>query len=1074
MSTTVLSGFTKGERATLRMMLANPSMGIVASPRRRPGMFVPALKGYHLGCFDYVWASHTPTTSTAASGGALGAITCYVKIVPLFTDYLDPNADYLRGPPCQVKSQAVAGAGNDDTVVVSWNPMPDGYPCNGYEIYASDDNITFYSQGTVTGRWNTTYTITGSAGTVLQVVGTEFPTAAIGPPQFCHSVEVYQGEGSVDSRCYLAGGKAYSAGYVQVVSAARVPTLQTGNAGTTTPATWVTKANGSFRIRFNEEWFDFVETTAADYRVDFAGDASMANVAASIEVALQQAMPPMLFGGQTNITEATWVAISDGEFQIWVDGVCKQYSALDFHLAATMAAVATVIDDAITADGFACEYDATSECLWFSHDTAGATHWLSYVEAYTGGSGTDISALIGARETDAGTRLNRRGKDIDATTTCKYGSGGTTGFTISTAAAGSDAVQFSFLEAPFVSTDKDISGASWMNGLKTASYATYECGATAGKTVVGLGTIFGEWAQGMQLQISGSEGTYLVDQYRDTDHLLLDAAYSGAALDTWTAYVLLPFDNQLYPSSLGNPFDYPAENIIQLPTQDNDGIVAQRVSGRNLLVWMRKHLWAIDAANPQSPRLVSNEAGAVNSECVVSDGTGWYFFDGETFWRATYNTVAKVDQDERVRDFIARMSTATRAGVHGQYIPLAGKSILFWVFGLDSSGYYDSAVVYHPSTGNWWIWNVHDMTCTCIVRDGENRPYLLSGSSQIESTDSYDDDVAWVFKHGSTYYADGIRPVTDGKTKEGVIAAVGVAAQDCGYLKCGAAGATIATWVAVTDGYFNVTIDGTEYEVGPINFSTATTLATVATLITTALVAAGALNAECTNAGAYLYVLSNGTTPSSTVSYLRPNVTGTDISGRAYMNGLEADGYSTVYAPEQYQLLTLYASDGATDATLNTADGETGIWVYVCDTNMENGQFAFVLSQPAANQIVVTPPFSTVPEAGWYWFLGAIDPQWFKWFDFGSPHHKHHLREIAITVGPESATHYMGLHVYADLDEATIRRSFRLTMGGTVDPVHTQPIKDRSATQVGVKWHRPSSLTGLKIGDVTVTQHTET
>jgi hypothetical protein len=830
-------------------------------------------------------------------------------------------------------------------------------------------------------------------------------------------------------------------------------------------------------VRFNEEWFDFVYTTAHDYRVDFTADASMANVATSIETALRTALPPMLFAGQTETTVATWAAIDDGSFQIWVDGVRKQYTGIDFANyggagvpVASMAEVADAIDTAITADGFACEYDSTATRLFFSHDTAGATHWLSYVEAHASGTGTDIASLIGARETDSGTVLNRRGKDAEVTTTFKYSA---PTFILSTSNSG-DAYRFSFLEAPSISTASDISGASWINGLKTASYAAYTPGRTAGQTLMGTGVIFGEWAQGMQLEISGSEGKYLIDAYRDTDHLLLDGTYSGPALDTYTAYSLLPFDNQLYPSHLGNPFDYPAENIISLPTQDNDSIVGQRVSGRNLLVWMKRHLWAVDAANPQAPRLISSEAGAVTNESIVTDGTAWFFFDGEEFWKATFNQVSKLDPDGRVRDFVSRLSTATRTKVHAQYIPLAGKSVVFWTFGLDASTFLDTAVVYHPASGNWWTWNVHDMTCTCIVRDGQNRPYMLSGSSQVESGDSYTDSVAWVFKHGSDYYADGMRAITDGNTKEGIIKAVTSAVTAAAYLTTGTIGQTWATWAAVTDAYFRVVIDGTEYTIGPVNLSTVSSGTTLAGLLETAIQTATGSAETVTYSGGKLTITSATTTVSSSIGYILPSTSGTDISGRAYLNGLECDGYASKVPPQNIQAFTLYASDGATDATCNTVDGETGIWVYVCDANMENGQFGLLLSQTNANTFVCYPAFSTSPEAGWYWFLGGIVPEWFKWFDFGSPQHEHQLREISLTIGRQTSTHYAGLQVYHALNSTTSRASYRVTLGGSTDTETTTRITDKASPHIGVRFKRPSSLVGLTLSDITLTQHSET
>lgn len=53
-------------------------------------------------------------------------------------------------------------------------------------------------------------------------------------------------------------------------------------------------------------------------------------------------------------------------------------------------------------------------------------------------------------------------------------------------------------------------------------------------------------------------------------------------------------------------------------------------------------------------------------------------------------------------------------------------------------------------------------------------------------------------------------------------------------------GTTIATWAAITTGQFAVTYDGTVYQVTGCNFAAATTMANVATILTTRMVAAGA------------------------------------------------------------------------------------------------------------------------------------------------------------------------------------------------------------------------------------------
>ena len=92
-----------------------------------------------------------------------------------------------------------------------------------------------------------------------------------------------------------------------------------------------------------------------------------------------------------------------------------------------------------------------------------------------------------------------------------------------------------------------------------------------------------------------------------------------------------------------------------------------------------------------------------------------------------------------------------------------------------------------------------------------------------------------------------------------------------------AAAQTITNWTAITAGSFDVTVNGTVKSLTTLNFSAATNLNGVASVITTAL--AGA--ATCVwNAAYSRFEFESATTgTSSTVSFLSPEGTGTDISG---------------------------------------------------------------------------------------------------------------------------------------------------------------------------------------------------
>lgn len=89
-----------------------------------------------------------------------------------------------------------------------------------------------------------------------------------------------------------------------------------------------------------------------------------------------------------------------------------------------------------------------------------------------------------------------------------------------------------------------------------------------------------------------------------------------------------------------------------------------------------------------------------------------------------------------------------------------------------------------------------------------------------------------------------------------------------------AAEQVISSWTAITNGSFNVTIDGTVKNVTSLNFSAVTNLNGVASAITTALASAG----TCTWDGERFTITSATTGATSTVSYVTSGGTGTSIA----------------------------------------------------------------------------------------------------------------------------------------------------------------------------------------------------
>lgn len=121
---------------------------------------------------------------------------------------------------------------------------------------------------------------------------------------------------------------------------------------------------------------------------------------------------------------------------------------------------------------------------------------------------------------------------------------------------------------------------------------------------------------------------------------------------------------------------------------------------------------------------------------------------------------------------------------------------------------------------------------------------------------------------------------------------------------------TLASWTAITDGKFKITIDGVVKSVAALDFSAATNLNGVATIINAAL-AGGTVAWD----GSRFTVVSSTTGATSSVGYATAGVgVGTDISGMLKLTG------STALAP-----VSGFAAETPVDCVAALADA-SGMW----------------------------------------------------------------------------------------------------------------------------------------------------
>jgi len=1174
------------------------TLGILTGPRTYPRIIAPDLRGYNLGLHDELWAEQKVRGS--------GVETYFARVVPIYGDFSDPNGDPLRGTPTTEN-----GAENKGTTFY-FNPFSMDWLVTGYEVWAGTVAGTLYKQGTLTGskgmgRWLTTFTI----GTTwaYNSSGDTLSAQTIGPPAFADTCEIYQIEGATDSRLFLGGGKAYSDGYIQISKSSVAPVLTCGTSAQSTAATWAALgATGSFRMRLRykeavpspfffpnadkDEWFDFT-------KIDFTGDASMANVAATIQAKIRATQNPVLYcGTNEETTIATWQAVTDGSFQIYIDGVQYQVTGLDFSGDSSMSDIASTIQtglqaatsgsetveydstaarfiiknttaleaDKVTNGGFAADTDWTKGTGWsitggaavktstggqtylmqdegsdltgstyvvtytvsgitnggavnfaqfaFASDAAGsnallgtqrqadgtytemihvtagsARQWMgilsraddgdisidnvyvvkvqantqiSYLDRHASGTGTDISTYMDGRETSADAVLNGVGKG-PTTETVTWS---TDHFIITGSDAG-DQYDISFLEAATGDVGTDISTSSWMDARSTSTSATQTHGQTALRTVLGDGTDFGPWCQGMRLRVQ-SEGTrYLVAKHRGSEHLKLDSDYAGDAFGGYVSYELTPLDDQFYPSALGNPFKFSTTDIVKLPTNDSDGITAIRRVGGSVYFFMDHHTWIVDGVDVSFPRVISDHYGAVNTNSTVLYPGGLFVYTGDDVIRVSGARIGTLDPEKRIKQLLTRISTSTVAS-HAVYLETPDTDLIYLFVGIDSAIVIDTAIVFEPKTGNFWTYNVKDSRVSAVIRDASNNPYMITGST-------YDDGhsiPAFTFLHGTSYKNDG---ASQGSTydHQGIVASVGSPTTTAGYLTCGALNSAIGTFQSVTKGYFQVEIDGTTRKIGPCDFSGDSDFDDAAATIQAAIRVVTSGTETCVYSTDHFVITSGTTTNRSNVGFLEPywpTIDDQDISGKTYMNG--RTGIATKTGAVSKITLTLYQSDGSTSASCYTDnDAEKGVYAFVCDTNMLNGAYGKIESN-GSNTITISPAPSTTPAAGWYWYIGGIVPKWRKWMDFGSPQHKNKTHGVSVTIDPGGGATFNVICLQSMQDlSSTVRTSHvkKIAIGGTQDTVNTFKLADQPATQQGFILLRPNSEEPLIIEDITVT-----
>lgn len=214
------------------------------------------------------------------------------------------------------------------------------------------------------------------------------------------------------------------------------------------------------------------------------------------------AVAPRIYGAPATYALAQFTGISDGSITLTMGGTTQALSGIDFSGAASLAAVAGLIEDAIQAvvaggalwTAATVSYDAVRG----SFNLLGGATGAAPISVAAGAGGTDISALIGWRDVDA---------------ILSAGAAAQTVTDVLDASAGSSNNFASFLFMPTLTDEEALEAATWANAqnvmfmflLRTleadaqANYDALKALAGTAMTLAPLSTEYDEMVPGIIL-----------------------------------------------------------------------------------------------------------------------------------------------------------------------------------------------------------------------------------------------------------------------------------------------------------------------------------------------------------------------------------------------------------------------------------------------------------------------------------------------------------------------------------------------------------------------------------------------
>lgn len=170
-------------------------------------------------------------------------------------------------------------------------------------------------------------------------------------------------------------------------------------------------------------------------------------------------------------------------------------------------------------------------------------------------------------------------------------------------------------------------------------------------------------------------------------------------------------------SAVGNPRDWPAENVNLFDPSDGGTITGIGRIGSYLLVFKQSKMWLVYDLDSGANRLLSGEIGSVSHRSIVETQRGTYFLTRDRGWAVTDGSTIKLLEDKpNIIEGLDTTTTGSSYFSHGEFINDRLYSAMV------QPGSFTDLFEYDAENDAWWPMS-RPPTHMCVW-DGAGKPEL--------------------------------------------------------------------------------------------------------------------------------------------------------------------------------------------------------------------------------------------------------------------------------------------------------------------------------------------------------------